>query len=156
MKWKTAPIIKVYEALGSIADGRIELDGNSAKVYSSSRNKYYDVVYEPNQNAIAVNDNGSFWVGYLGYPGITFLLVKGIIGYEPGLADYLKGFAWKDINQSFKNDFNKTQSYIDQQITEKYHINIEDFHESLRAILKGVDDLELNKLPSAKRPPSAY
>jgi|ERR1019366_10315118 hypothetical protein len=156
MKWKSSPIIKVYEALGSLADGRIELEGNSAKVYSSSRNKFYDVVYEPNQNAIATNDNGSFWVGYLGYPGITFLLAKRIVKYDPRLAEYLKGFAWKDINQMFKNDFDKTQAYIDQQVNEKYHINIDDFHQSLRAILKEVDDLELNKLPSVKRPPSAY
>jgi hypothetical protein len=37
--WKLPPIIKVYEALGCIADGRIHVDGDSAKVYSSSGNK---------------------------------------------------------------------------------------------------------------------
>jgi len=36
MKWKHPPIIKIYEALGSVADGRLKLDGNFAKVYSSS------------------------------------------------------------------------------------------------------------------------
>ncbi|MFZ1075166.1 MAG: hypothetical protein WAN50_02225 [Minisyncoccia bacterium] len=36
MKWKKPPVIKIYEALGAVADGRIEVDGNAAKVYSSS------------------------------------------------------------------------------------------------------------------------
>lgn len=62
MKWKHPPITKIYEALGSVADERIELVGSSAKVYSSSRNKFYVVSYEP--GAIMANDNGSYWQGY--------------------------------------------------------------------------------------------
>jgi len=156
MKWKPAPLIKIYEALGSIADKRFELDGNSAKVYSSSGNKYYDVVYDPVTNAITSNDNGSFWVGYLGYPSIVLLMVLNVVEYDPKLAEYLKGFAWKDINQKFKNDFGKTQAYIDQQISDKYHIDIDDFHKSLEALQQKVNALGLNKLASDKKPPTAY
>jgi hypothetical protein len=32
MKWKEPPIIKIYEALGAVADDRVEVEGNSAKV----------------------------------------------------------------------------------------------------------------------------
>ena len=39
-KWKHPPIIEVYEALGAVADGRIELTQNEAKIYSSSGNKF--------------------------------------------------------------------------------------------------------------------
>lgn len=156
MKWAKPPINKVYEALGTIADGRIHLDGNTAKVYSSSGNKYYDVVYDPSKNAITSNDNASFWVGYLGYPSISFLLAKGIIRYEPKLAEYLKGFAWKDINQKFKNNFDLTDAYIDEQIVNKYKIDIDDFHTQLNDILDNVLNLQLEKLGKTKKPPSGY
>lgn len=61
MKWTQPPISKIYEAIGAVADGRVEVDGNTAKVYSSSRKKYYDVFYDPSKKAIMTNDNGSFW-----------------------------------------------------------------------------------------------
>ena len=131
MKWKRPPLNKVYEALGAVGDDRIKIDGNTAKVYSSSGNKFYDVTYDPDKNAIMANDNGSYWVGYLGYPSIALLLAKEIITYDHQLADYLKGFAWKDINQKFKNDFDKTDAYIDEQIVASRNINIDEFHRDL-------------------------
>ena len=156
MKWKPAPLIKVYEALGSIADGRFELNANTAKVYSSSGNKFYDVVYDPENNAITANDNGSYWIGYLGYPSIVLLLALGVVKYEPKLAEYLKGFAWKDINQKFSNNFLKTQVYIDEQIKKKYQINLDEFHAALEKIQADVNALQLNKLDSGKKPPEGY
>lgn len=44
--WLQPPIIKVYEALGALADDRIKVKGNTAKVYSSSGNKFYTVTYD--------------------------------------------------------------------------------------------------------------
>jgi hypothetical protein len=89
MKWKPAPLIKVYEALGSIGDGRFEVAGNTAKVYSSSGKKFYDVMYDPIKQAITANDNGSYWVGYLGYPSIVLLLALGVVTKAGRI---LKGF----------------------------------------------------------------
>jgi len=112
MKWKHPPIIKIYEALGSVADGRLKLDGNFAKVYSSSGNKFYTVTFDPTSQSIMVNDNGSFYKGYLGYPAISFLMTVGELDYSPASAQLLKGIPWKDINQKFKNNFDKTLKYI--------------------------------------------
>lgn len=112
MKWQHPPIIKIYEALGSVADGRLKLDGNSAKVYSSSGNKFYTVNFDPSLQSIMVNDNASFYKGYLGYPAIAFLMMIGELKYSSPVAQILKGIAWKDINQKFKNDFDKTLNYI--------------------------------------------
>ncbi len=100
----------------SIGDGRFEVKDTTARVYSSSGNKYYEVVYNPDKNSITANDNGSYWVGYLGYPSIVLLLVLGVVTYDSKLAEYLKDFAWKDINQKFNNDFAKTQKYIDERL----------------------------------------
>lgn len=156
MKWKPAPLIKVYEALGSIGDKRYELNGNTAKVYSSSGNKYYDVVYDPEVRAITANDNGSYWIGYLGYPSIVLLLALGVVEYDPKLTEYLKGFAWKDINQKFNNDFTQTQAYIDKQIAKKHQVDLDDFHDALEKIQKEVNALELEKLEDDKKPPEGY
>lgn len=156
MEWKEAPLIKIYEALGSIADDRVKIEGNAAKVYSSSGNKYYDVIYDPDQNAITANDNASYWVGYLGYPSICFLLKKGLVPYDPKLVEYLKGFMWKDINQKFKNDFVKTQAYIDEQVVAKYGIDLEGFHRQLEEVWRKINDLHLKKLGQTAAPPQGY
>ena len=43
-RWKMPPLIKIYEALGAIADGRVQLEGEEhATVLSSDRSKTYDV-----------------------------------------------------------------------------------------------------------------
>ncbi|OHB17298.1 MAG: hypothetical protein A2749_00855 [Parcubacteria group bacterium RIFCSPHIGHO2_01_FULL_45_26] len=78
LQWKLRHISKVYEALGAITDGRVEVIGNTAKVYSSSRNKFYDVAYDASKNAsrpdsgqaIMSNDNSAYWKGELGYPAM--------------------------------------------------------------------------------------
>jgi hypothetical protein len=94
MKWKLPPRIKIYEALGCIADGRMEVEGNMAKVYSSSRGKFYTVTYDPERQAIMANDNGSYWQGYLGYPSIAFLMHVGAIRFDHAYAEALEGVAW--------------------------------------------------------------
>jgi hypothetical protein len=156
MKWKPAPIIKVYEALGTLADGRIKIEGEKASVFSSSGNKHYDVLYDAHKNAIASNDNGSFWQGYLGYPAIAYLLATGVVEFDQKLAGYLKGFAWKDINQKFKNDFAKTQNYIDAQVAERHGVDISAFHSDIQTVLDMVNGLGLERLASGKRPPVGY
>ena len=155
MIWAKPPLNKVYEALGAIADDRVEIDGNTAKVYSSSRNKYYDVAYDPGKNTIGSNDNASYWVGYMGYPAIAFILDKGLVDYDPKLLKYLKGFAWKDLNKKFKK-FEKTNAYVDEQIIQKYNLDIDAFHTELENILKSIGRLNLHKPKKAKKPPTGY
>ena len=89
-----------------MAIDRVEVLENTAKVYSSTRNKYYDVVYDPNNQAIMANDNGSYWKGYLGYPSIAFLMKIGVLSYDQNIGESLKDIAWKDINQksNYKNN----------------------------------------------------
>ena len=109
MKWGSPPDIKIYEALGAVADGRVEMNGTTAKVNSSSGGKFYDVEYDPSAGAIMTNDNGSYWKGYLGYPAIAFLMLSGTLPYDSGMGELVKGIAWKDVNTKFKNDF---QAYV--------------------------------------------
>ncbi|HEX8993655.1 MAG TPA: hypothetical protein VF803_00190 [Candidatus Paceibacterota bacterium] len=153
MKWQHPPTIKIYEALGAVADGRIEIDGNSAKVYSSSGNKFYTVTYDPTSQSIMANDNASFYRGYLGYPSIAFLMVNGELPYSPSVGEKLKDIAWKDLNQKFKNDFDKTLSHILESKSE------EDRRE-IRYEVAGVEQLLLlkpyNVLGEKVKPPEGY
>jgi hypothetical protein len=155
MKWKLPPKIKIYEALGCIADQRIEITENEAKVYSSSRNKFYVVKYDAEKNAIMANDNGSYWVGYLGYPSIAFLMLKGIIKYNDKFTSALKDIKWKDINTQFKNDFEKTEEYIKGIMVEK-GFQQEEFNAEIEQISEQIKKLNLEKLGKRIAPPQGY
>lgn len=120
MKWKKPNIAKIYEALAILADGRIERSGNTAKVYSSDRKKFYNVEYDPTHHIISSNDSGSYWQGYLAHPSIALLLDLGIIKYDKKLASFLKGFAWKQIMDRYKHDYPEALSYIKQQVISKH------------------------------------
>ena len=145
----------MYEALGAIGDKRIEVSGNEAKVYSSSRGKYYDVKYDPDKNAITTNDNASYWVGYLGYPAVVFLLAKGIVKYKKESAAALRGIHWKDLNTKFKNDFEKAVKYILADL-EKQGVDIEGLQADVKSIHEQVLALKLEKLGTTAKPPPGY
>ena len=153
MRWKHPPIIKIYEALGSAADGRVEVSQNSGKVYSSSRNKYYEVTYDPKSGAIMANDNGSFWKGYLGYPSIAFLMKIGVLPYEKYVGELLTNIPWKDINQKFKNDFDKTLEFILSSKTETEKTNLKIFTEKVDQEIKKLNPSLLGK---KAKPPEGY
>lgn len=153
MKWKHPPIIKIYEALGSVADGRLEVLENRAKVYSSSGNKFYNVSYDPEKKAIMTNDNGSYWKGYLGYPAIAFLFKIGLLEFKPEIADLLRGIKWKDINQKFKNDFDKTLAYIQESLSQDKKKELMVY---VREIDSKIKELDLSFLGSKTKPPEGY
>lgn len=111
--WQLPPAIKVYEALGAVADGRVEIINDfRAKVGSSSGNKTYDVTFNLDTRELSVNDNGSYYQGYLGYPALAFLMIKGLLPLDKTLSNELKGIHWKQLNQENKNDFGKTVAYL--------------------------------------------
>lgn len=150
MLWKDPPIIKIYEALGTIADGRIEVSNNTAKVFSSNGNKFYTVSYDSSQNAIMANDNGSYWHGYLGYPAIAYLLKAGVLEYKSELAELLKGIKWKELNTKHKNDFAKTLDYIEISMPEKDWNNLQEYVQKLHM---NIQKLNLSLLGKKALPP---
>ena len=153
--WKLPPKIKIYEALGALADGRVEVGGDSVKVYSSSRGKYYTVAYDPKTQAIMANDNGSYWQDYLGYPALVYLMKIGVVPFSETAAALLADIEWKDINQSFKNDWTKTEKYCQDLVVER--------DGNLGELLKAVDEIHaflqshpFPQLGKKMRPPAGY
>ncbi len=153
--WKLPPKIKIYEALGCIGDGRINVNGNSAKVMSSSGNKTYIVTYDNESNSIMANDNGSFWQGYLGYPSIAFLMAKGVVDCNKKMAKALAGIPWKDINTKFKNDFAKTENQVLEILSgkgfDKNEISVE-----INDIYLSLEKLKLGFYGKKTKPPLGY
>lgn len=153
--WKTPPIIKVYEALGCVADARIEVDGATAKVFSSSRGKFYTVTFNAKKNAIMANDNGSYWQGYLGYPAIAFLMKKGILPFDHAMAQALAGIAWKDINTKFKNDYSKTEEYL-FTAAQQHGVTKNTLQSEAQKVLEKIENLRLVQLGKQTKPPTGY
>lgn len=115
--WKIPPMIKVYEALGCVADLRIVTKEHAARVRSSVGNKTYRVTYDPKARSIMSNDNGAYWQGYLGYPAIAFLFKKGLVSYDRQVAADLKGIPWKAINTRHNNNFAATIREVQHSMT---------------------------------------
>lgn len=153
--WKLPPKIKIYEALGALADNRIEVTGNTATVTSSSGNKSYTVTYDPASSSIMTNDNGSYWQGYLGYPAITYLMDSGFIPYDPALPPLLTSIKWKDINQQFKNNWDKTEGYCHDLVVKRGG-NLAIFLKEIDQIYQHIESNPLNQLGKRTRPPSGY
>lgn len=110
MIWAQPHISKIYEALGAIGDKRIELSAskNEAKIYSSSKDKFYNVTWNDDLSEIMSNDNSAFFAGKLSYPMIAILMIKGKVDYDKSLPKILKGIKWKELNTKFKNNYEQS------------------------------------------------
>jgi len=156
MKWQIPQKTKIYEALGTLADNRLEITSpNSAKVFSSSGNKFYTITYSQIDNAIMSNDNGSYWKGYLGYPSIAYLMKIGKIKYNEKFSRLLKGIKWKDLNQKNKNDFEKTVQQVKNDLLLQ-GINIKELETQVDSIHNQIKSLDLNLLGQKTKPPKGY
>lgn len=155
MKYSTPPENKIHEALWVIWDNRIELvSDNESKCYSSSRWKFYTIKYDWG-NKIYANDNWTYWNNHLWYPSIAHLMIIGKIHYDKKYEIALKGIKWKDINQGFKNDFDKTTEYI-YWLLESKGYNIAEFSQEIKNIFKQIADLNLEMLEPKYKPPEWY
>ena len=121
-QWKMPPIVKVYEALGAIGDGRVRIeDGRRATVVSSDESKTYQVETSADGREIASNDNASYWQGYVGYPAIAVLIARGFYRPPANVTDALAGVAWKELNRKFKNDWAKTIAEVEKALEQAGH-----------------------------------
>lgn len=134
--WKMPPIIKVYEAIGTIGDGRVRIiDEQRATVGSSDGSKSYDVEWSPDTRELSANDNASYWRGYLGYPAIAVLIARNVLKVRTEAADALRGIPWKELNRRFRNDYTKTLAAVDEHLSER-NIDPADVRKQCEVLLK--------------------
>lgn len=101
---KLPPRIKVLEALGCIGDQRIRvINDKEARVISSDHTRNYYVYVDLDLRAVFSDDNGTKFRGYVGYPIIAFLMLKGILPLDENLVKALAGIPWKRLNETYKS-----------------------------------------------------
>lgn len=76
-----------------------------------------------------------------------------VLSYDDNAANILKGIAWKDINQKFKNDFDKALAFILSTKTNEETNLLKDFTEKVN---KELIKLNLGLLGKRTTPPKGY
>ena len=151
INWRIPPLIKIFEALGAVADGRVEIiDDFHAKVTSSSGKKIYDVSFDLQTCELSVNDNGSYYQGYAGYPALAFLMIRGFLPFNEKLSVNLKGIQWKQLNQENKNDFDKTVAFLYTLVSQK------ELEAYTQKVLDALTNLKLQRPTVIPNPPVGW
>ncbi len=110
MRLRGPPKIKVLEAAGAIADGRVQLikgispERVEAVVVSSEGDRRYRVAVLREGDRIRVysDDNGTKLRGYVGYPIISVLMLNGLLPRDEAVENALKGIDWRRLNETYK------------------------------------------------------
>ncbi|WP_054842186.1 hypothetical protein [Vulcanisaeta distributa] len=137
---RTPPRIKVLEALGALADGRVEvINDKEAVVKSSDGTRMYKVYVDVSRREVDSTDNGTVHRGgYVGYPIISFLMVKKLLPINEGLMQSLKGIPWRRLNEEYRSyarvmeviikdkglNENEVNKYIDQVLSMLRRMNL--------------------------------
>lgn len=141
MKLKTPPRIKVLEALGAIADGRIKKVDEHYEVVSSEGDRIYSV--KINGEKAYSNDNGTTYRNYIGYPIIAVLMLEGKLKYDDKISKSLKGIDWKRLNETYKN-YAKVEEIV-EKIAEERGVNKEEINKIIEEVLNELRRLSLEK-----------
>jgi hypothetical protein len=97
------PKIKVLEAAGAIADARVtSLNDKWFTVRSSEGDREYSVFVDIEKREACSTDNGTRFRGYVGYPILSVLMLKGVLPYDESIGKALSGIDWKALNEKFK------------------------------------------------------
>ncbi len=142
MKLSLPPRVKVLEALSAIADERIRvLSDKIAQVISSDRTRQYTVILDLENRVVYSNDNGTKYRRYIGYPIISFLMIKRILEYNDRLAQALRGIPWKRLNETYKRYI--IVERIVKDLAKKKGIEPHEIDEFIDKVMSQLEGLEL-------------
>lgn len=147
---KMPQLEKIPEAWSAIADQRVEIGENEARVYSSDRTKFYTVTWDGMR--YRSNDNASYWQNTLGYPVIAVLMVQGKIPYNPEIAALFANIPWKEVNTRFKNKYKEALEYVLQQLADR-QVDLKQVEAAMAADYAALEQLPVTLVKSKLRPP---
>lgn len=150
MSFVMPPIEKIHEAYSSIVDNRITITGNRAKVVSSDKTKTYLVTWK--NNIYQSNDNGSYWIGYVGYPIIAVLMLQGMLPYNEKVAINFKGIEWKKLNTLHDNHFSEVVSIIMDDLSKKGK-DCDFINDEIEKVYQELQSLNISTKRSSVLPP---
>ena len=131
MMEKMPPIEKIYEAYSAIADSRVVMGEDSAKVASSDYAKEYTVKWEG--GVYSANDNATYWASYAGYPIIAVLMLQGKLKLDRLVAELFKDINWKKLNKKHKSKYDQAVQEVLEGLKAKGNDTI--------AIIKSVEEV---------------
>ena len=100
---KLPPLQKIYEAWSALADGRVEMEEDTAEVTSSNDTKHYTVSWSG--DVYSSDDNASYWQGYAGYPVLAVLMKQGKLPLADALVPRFAHIDWNALNKKYKRDY---------------------------------------------------
>jgi len=104
MYLKMPPKIKILEAAGAVADGRISKLGDKLfRVVSSEGDRTYSVYVDLERREACSTDNGTTYRNYVGYPIISSLLILGALPYDTVIGKSLANIDWRRLNETLKS-----------------------------------------------------
>ena len=134
---KMPPIEKIYEAYTAIADQRIEMTENEARVFSSDLKKRYTVSWD--KDVYRSDDNATYWQGYPGYPVIAVLMLQGRLSYDPQSAELFTGVNWNSLNKKHKRDYVAAA----REVMEERNMDIEAVEAEAHFVYEQLKDLSI-------------
>lgn len=141
-KLSIPPRIKVLEALSTIGDNRIQIvSEKEARVKSSDGKREYKVFLDIEKKQASSNDNGTYYKGYIGYPIIAFLMVKGLLPFDAETAEKLRGFNWREMNEKYKS-YRIVETLVKKAFRERGG-DVKKLDELVDNIMKEIENLEL-------------
>ncbi|EWG07485.1 MAG: hypothetical protein ASUL_03214 [Candidatus Aramenus sulfurataquae] len=143
MKLKLPPRIKVLEALGAIADGRIRKADDHYEVVSSEGDRTY--IVKVNGNKVSSTDNGTTYRGYVGYPIIAVLMLEGRLPFNEKVSKSLKGIDWRRLNEQYKS-YAKVEELV-KKIAEERGVKKEEIDTTVEVVLNELKRIPLEKAP---------
>ena len=142
------PKIKIYEALGAIADERVEIDGILAyqgTVHSAStKGKSYTISYAPETNSIKSNDSGSVNQWYIGYPAIAFLLKIWKLNYNSEILPMLEHIDRSRIKQQVNKHHEETRRVLLGKLFQQWY-DVDILVNECDSIYQQLEDMKLNQ-----------
>ena len=82
-------------------------------------------------------------------------MMVNVLPYNEQFAEALAGIAWKDINTTYKNDFDLTQKHVDEILVQKW-IDINEFSILVDTVLSSIETTPFVYLGKKVLPPKWY
>lgn len=149
---KMPPIEKIHEAYSAIADNRVIIDNDTAKVTSSNYVKEYTVTWK--DNIYTSNDNASYWNGYAGYPIIAVLMLQGKLKLNHSIVKCFKGINWTELNAKHKANYAKAVSEIMDRLKAS-EIDCDTITMEINEVYKQIELLNITCKRSSIKPPKS-
>lgn len=141
MRLELPPRIKILEALGAIADGRVRKVDEHYEVISSEGDRSYTV--KINNYEVFSDDNGTKFRNYIGYPIIAVLMIEGKLQFDKNISNALKGISWRKLNETYKS-YHVVEKIV-KNICKEKGIKEEDINRFIEEVLNELRSYPLYK-----------